>query len=59
MARTAAPSNATHEFLSAGQSTALMEATMKPASAWGMSFFTGFSAVIVIAVFVYAITQQG
>jgi hypothetical protein len=32
---------------------------MKPASAWGMSFFTGFSAVVVIAVFVYAITHQG
>jgi hypothetical protein len=30
---------------------------MKPAPAWGMAFITGFSAVIVIAVFVYTIAQ--
>jgi len=31
---------------------------MKTAPAWGMAFFTGFSAVIVITVFVYKIVQQ-
>ena len=30
---------------------------MKPAPAWGMSFCTGFSAIIVIAVFIYEIAQ--
>ena len=35
----------------------MKQAHMKQAPAWGMAFFTGFSAVIVIGVAIYEIAK--